>query len=79
MVWFNQGIPRLHGPVGQLGHPNSFSGFAVGTLPFILYLYPLLKKHWQKLGIKCIEENVNWVHSDIRFIKNQKELLIVYP
>ncbi len=38
-----------------------------------------IKKYWQKLGVKCIEENVSWVHSDIRFIKKQKELLIVYP
>ena len=48
LVWENQGIPRLHGPTGATAHPNSFSGFAVGTLPFIFYLFPLSKKFWQK-------------------------------
>ncbi len=38
-----------------------------------------IKNNWQKLGITCIEENVSWVHSDIRYIKNQKELLVVTP
>ena len=36
-----------------------------------------IKKHWQKLGITCIEANVNWVHSDVRYYKNQKSLLVV--
>jgi hypothetical protein len=38
-----------------------------------------IKIHWKKLGITCIEENVNWVHSDVRFVMNQKTLLLVYP
>ncbi len=38
-----------------------------------------IKTHWKKLGITCIEENVNWVHSDVRYIMQQKELLLVYP
>lgn len=45
MVWENQGVPRLHGQQGGLyGHPNSFSGMAVGCLPFIYYLYPIANK-----------------------------------
>tara|TARA_R110001599_G_scaffold353709_1_gene595672 strand:- start:54 stop:1361 length:1308 start_codon:yes stop_codon:yes gene_type:complete len=47
MVWENQGIPRLHGVTGLYRHPNSYSGMAVGCLPFIYYLYPT-SNWWQK-------------------------------
>jgi hypothetical protein len=30
------------------------------------------------LGITCIEDNVSWVHSDVRWVKNN-ELLIIQP
>lgn len=46
MVWQNQGIMRLHGSTGNYVHPNSFSGFAVGVLPFIYFLFPL----WGRYG-----------------------------
>ncbi len=42
MVWENQGVMRLHGSTGLLHHPNSFSGFAVGLLPFLYFLFPLV-------------------------------------
>ncbi|MGF2734991.1 O-antigen ligase family protein [Marinobacter sp. DUT-1] len=48
MIWQNQGIPRLHGVTPLYRHPNSYSGMAVGCLPFIFYLFPIAKK-WQKL------------------------------
>jgi len=48
MVWENQGIPRLHGVTGLYRHPNSYSGMAVGCLPFIYYLYPI-SNAWQKI------------------------------
>jgi hypothetical protein len=38
-----------------------------------------IKTHWKELGIACIEEGVSWVHSDVRYIMDQKELLLVYP
>ena len=38
-----------------------------------------IKINWRELGITCIEDNVNWVHSDTRFILNNQDLLIVYP
>ena len=45
MVWENQGVMRLHGPPGTLvGHPNSLAGNALGTIPFIYYLFPLAPK-----------------------------------
>ena len=54
MIWENQGIPRLHGQQGGLyGHPNSFSGMAVGCLPFIYYLFPVVNKI-QKLALAAL-------------------------
>jgi O-antigen ligase len=48
MVWENQGVMRLNGPEGTLvGHPNSLSGNALGTLPFIYYLFPNLTWKWR--------------------------------
>ena len=38
---------RLHGSTGLYEHPNSFAGMALGTLPFILYLFPIANK-WIK-------------------------------
>jgi len=34
---------------------------------------------YMELGLTCIEENVSWVHSDLRALLNPGELLIVYP
>ena len=48
LVWENQGVMRLNGPTPLYSHPNSFSGMALGTLPFIYYLFPLSNK-WIKL------------------------------
>lgn len=36
-------------------------------------------KEWKYYKITCIEDNVSWLHSDVRYIKDQKELLIVNP
>ena len=52
MVWENQGIQRLHGSPGTMfSHPNSLSGKFVSFLPFIWYLYPVLKSRTIKLLI----------------------------
>ena len=48
-VWENQGIMRLHGSVSIYAHPNSFSGMAVGCLPFIYFLFPAVSKIWKSL------------------------------
>jgi O-antigen ligase len=53
MVWQNQGIPRLHGSTPLYRHPNSFSGMAVGCLPFIYYFYPVVNK-LQKLALLAL-------------------------
>lgn len=39
MMWENQGVMRLHGTTGLYEHPNSFAGMALGTLPFVYYLW----------------------------------------
>ena len=44
LVWQNQGVMRLHGSTPMYMHPNSFSGMAIGTLPFIYYLFPISSK-----------------------------------
>jgi putative inorganic carbon (hco3(-)) transporter len=46
LVWYNQGIPRLHGATPMFGHPNSYGGFAVSCLPFCIFLF---KAHSSKL------------------------------
>ena len=38
-----------------------------------------IKEYWEEYGIMCIEENVTWIHSDVRLWKDGAELLIVYP
>lgn len=53
MIWENQGIPRLWGSTPIYFHPNSYSGMAVGTLPFVLYMYPLVSK-WFKLALLAL-------------------------
>ncbi len=54
LVWYNQGIPRLHGTTGMYGDPNSLSQLALGTLPFIYYLYPLMKKKLSKICLTIL-------------------------
>jgi len=45
LIWENQGVMRLHGSTPLYDHPNSFSGMALGTLPFVYYLWPYAKKY----------------------------------
>ena len=47
LVWQNQGIMRLHGSMPMYEHPNSFSGMAVGCLPFIYYLFPVVSRFYK--------------------------------
>jgi len=42
LVWENQGVMRLNGPTPLYAHPNSFAGMALGTVPFIYYLMPIV-------------------------------------
>jgi len=45
LMWENQGVMRLHGSTPMYQHPNSFSGMAMGTLPFAYYLFPHANKY----------------------------------
>jgi len=42
-----------------------------------------IKVNWEELykplGISTIEEDVNWIHADLRYIRGQQTLNIVYP
>lgn len=50
MVWENQGVPRLHGTAGSMfGHPNSLSGKTVSSIPWVVYLYPVVQRRWAKI------------------------------
>ena len=49
MMWESQGVMRLHGVTPLYFHPNSFSGMANGTLPFIYFLMPLVGKYLKSL------------------------------
>lgn len=51
MVWENQGIPRLHGSSPAVGHPNSFSGFAVGCLPFCIMLQSAVSSRLARIAL----------------------------
>lgn len=49
MYWESQGILRLHGGLGTMfAHPNSLSGKTLSLLPFLLYVWPNIKKKWVK-------------------------------
>jgi putative inorganic carbon (HCO3(-)) transporter len=50
LIWENQGVMRLNGPTPLYSHPNSFSGMALGTLPFVYYLFPLVNR-WLKVAL----------------------------
>lgn len=45
MIWENQGIMRLHGATDLYSHPNSFSGMALGTLPFVFAYWSIANKY----------------------------------
>jgi putative inorganic carbon (hco3(-)) transporter len=47
LIWENQGIMRLHGSTTMYSHPNSFSGMALGTLPFAYFLWPLCNRYFK--------------------------------
>jgi len=54
LMWENQGVQRLHGSSPFIGHPNSFSAFAVGSLAFALYLFKGFHNKWLKIMLAVI-------------------------
>ncbi len=90
LVWQNQGVMRLHGSTPNYLHPNSFTGMALGTIPFILYLFPIVPK-WLKavLAVQFLLSCNIILHTGSRtgyvaffimifiwFIKSMKKMLI---
>lgn len=51
LYWENQGVMRLHGAVPLYGHPNSLGGVALGTLPYVVYLWHEIKPWYMRLGL----------------------------
>lgn len=51
LYWENQGILRLHGSTPVYHHPNSFSGTQIGTLPFLIFLLPLLPRFLKGVAV----------------------------
>ncbi len=51
LVWWNQGIMRLHGSVPIYQHPNSLGAVALDPLPFAIFLWPALRRWWWSLAL----------------------------
>ena len=49
MIWENQGIPRLHGSIPMLNHPNSLGSYILGVVPFSVFLLGTIRSKWQRL------------------------------
>ncbi len=54
LYWQNQGVMRLHGAVPLYGHPNSLGGVSLGVLPYIVYLWPELKRWYVRAGLLAL-------------------------
>jgi len=60
MIWENQGVMRLRGSTPNYLHPNSYAGMAMGTLPFVYYLYPVVHKYirWGLILLALLSLNI---------------------
>jgi O-antigen ligase len=54
LVWQNQGVMRLHGAVPIYEHPNSLGGVAMGAVPFVVFLWPVFARWWQRLALLAL-------------------------
>lgn len=54
LVWQNQGVMRLHGAVPIYQHPNSLAGVAMGGIPFVVFLFPVWRRWWQRAGLLAL-------------------------
>ena len=54
LYWQNQGIMRLHGAVGQYGHPNSLGGVSLGSMPFVIFLFRPLRSWLLRLALLAV-------------------------
>lgn len=51
LVWENQGVMRLHGAVPIYAHPNSLGGLAMSTVPFCVFLIPVIRAWYLRAGL----------------------------
>lgn len=51
LIWQNQGVMRLHGAVPIYAHSNSLGGVALGSIPFVVFLFPLMRRWYIKLAL----------------------------
>lgn len=54
LVWYNQGIKRLHGSVTLYRHPNGLSLIAVTCLPFVICLFSALRRTIMRLALLVV-------------------------
>lgn len=54
LVWQNQGVMRLHGAVPIYQHPNSLAGVAMGGIPFVVFLFPVWRRWWQRAALLAL-------------------------
>jgi len=54
LYWQNQGVMRLHGAVRMYAHPNSLAGVAMGVVPFVVFLFPVVKSKLIRLGLLTV-------------------------
>ena len=54
LYWENQGVMRLHGSVRMYAHPNSLAGLGMGAVPFVIFLFPVLRNKIVRLGLIAV-------------------------
>lgn len=79
----NRNWSGLRTPDSSYFSPTSQHSFGRASDKIFTHVSPdkvrnYIKANWEELGITCIEGNVNWLHSDVRFWQTN-DLLIVYP
>lgn len=67
LLWQNQAVTRLHGTTGLYESPNSLAGLALGTLPFLYYLFPLMPLAGKLLwGVMMVMANAVIIYTGSR-------------
>jgi O-antigen ligase len=51
LVWYNQGIMRLHGGVDRYRHPNGLGLAGLSCLPLLYYMRRVWRRRWMQLAI----------------------------
>ncbi len=54
LYWENQGVMRLHGSVRMYAHPNSLAGLAMGVVPFVAFLFPVVRPKFIRLPLLVV-------------------------